>query len=159
MQDLKHKKILQNQERVTSGKKFAKNQDRVIFPNAFSPGKKKKNSTTLREEAEGRALSAMLLLVVFGVVMFLITIVGDYGPLSTFSVQQKQENLLAELVELRQQKSLLQKEVTALRHNPQYIEWLARRELGLVHPKERIFYLPQSLRFSEEIPASVSPFQ
>ena len=38
----------------------------------------------------------------------------------------------------------MQEEVTALKTSPEYIELIARKELGLVHSSELIYYLPPS---------------
>ena len=45
---------------------------------------------------------------------------------------------------MRVEKTLMQEEVTALKTSPEYIELIARKELGLVHSSELIYYLPPS---------------
>ena len=45
---------------------------------------------------------------------------------------------------MKVEKTLMQEEVLALKISPEYIELIARKELGLVHSTELIYYLPPS---------------
>ena len=45
---------------------------------------------------------------------------------------------------MRIEKTLKQEEINALKTNPEYIELVARKNLGLVHASEFIYYLPPS---------------
>jgi len=141
MRDLNQKKVLQNQERVVYSKKASKNQDRVIFPHSFRmTGKKKRDPISAKEEAEWRALFAMIVLLLFGGSILLISLVGDYGLLSTSTLQQKEKHLETEILKLRDKEQIVLKEIKALQSNSDYIELLARKDLGLVYPQEKIYY-------------------
>ena len=145
MQDLNQKTFLQRQEPF-SKKQTIKNKNRVLFSPSFFSLPSQKTKPTLREEAEWRALLAMGLLIAFGMVMVITSIMGDYGLLETAKFQEKEQVLLEEMQLLKQKKLVLEEEINALHHNRAYLELLAHRELGLVQPNEKIYYLPPNLR-------------
>ena len=45
---------------------------------------------------------------------------------------------------MRIEKTLKHEEINALKTNPEYIELVARKNLGLVHASDFIYYLPPS---------------
>jgi cell division protein FtsB len=74
-------------------------------------------------------------------VLIVIAILGAAlwaaSPLSIRLAQQKQMlSLSNDLNRVKTQNSLLRKDVHNLKDSPAYIEWLARKELGLVKPDE-----------------------
>ena len=86
----------------------------------------------------------MVLIAAFGVVMLMISIIGSYGILATTRLEAHEQMLVQRLESMRIEKTLMQEEVTALKTSPEYIELIARKELGLVHSSELIYYLPPS---------------
>jgi cell division protein FtsB len=56
--------------------------------------------------------------------------------------------LLQKLESMKVEKILMQEEVLALKTSPEYIELIARKELGLVHSTELIYYLTPSAKDS-----------
>ena len=86
----------------------------------------------------------MVLIAGFGVVMLMISVIGSYGILATTRLEVYEQMLVQRLESMRVEKTLMQEEVTALKTSPEYIELIARKELGLVHSSELIYYLPPS---------------
>ena len=74
--------------------------------------------------------------------MFFISVVGDYGLLSTNGLVQRKHVLEQHLKELKNNELLMREEIYALKKSPEYIEALARRELGFVRKEEKIYLLP-----------------
>ncbi|MGK5093381.1 septum formation initiator family protein [Deltaproteobacteria bacterium TL4] len=145
MRDLKQKKVLLHQERVIPEKQKLRTQERTLFSSAlFSSSEKEATPPTPREEAEWRALIAMVLLLFFGGVMVLISIVGNYGLLETAKIKEKEQQLYSEIEQLENRKQVLTQEIIALRSNVEYVELIAKQELGLIRTNEHIYYWPAS---------------
>lgn len=126
-----------------------KNRDRVLFVRGlFNPPREQDllSETRKKENEQWRSLFSIGLLAAFGIVMLLISLIGDYGVLATHALQQREIRLLSKWTEQKEQQALLLEEIHALRTNPAYIEAVARRELGLVHSNELIYHLPESLQ-------------
>lgn len=62
------------------------------------------------------------------------------APLTARLAQQKEiASLLSERRRVRQENTRLRRENRGLRKDPEYIEWMARRELGLIKSDEEAF--------------------
>ncbi len=142
------KHILNQQSRQTLQSKRLKNHDRILYVNGlFTPPKYQDNSTTLEKESEEwRSLFTMILIAGFGIVMLLISVIGNYGILATNRLEAREKNLINKLNSMQQEKILLTEEIVALKTNPSFIELIARKQLGLVRSGELIFYLPNSTK-------------
>ena len=81
----------------------------------------------------GRYLSIFLL------VMALLFIFGNNGLIDNLMMKQKLHMLRSNNSQLAQENNLLKKEISLLRNNSQYIESLARSELGMVRRGELIY--------------------
>ena len=140
------KHILNQQSRQIVQSKKLKNHDRILYVNGlFAPPKSQDNSSALEKEAEEwRSLFTMILIAGFGMVMLLISVVGDYGILATNRLEAREQKLIKNLNYMQQEKALLSEEIVALKTNPAFIELIARKQLGLVRSGELIFYLPES---------------
>ena len=66
-------------------------------------------------------------------------LVGDRGLPATLRIRREHQDLEAAIAALRATNQRLQIEAERLRTDPAVIEDLARRELGLVRPGERLF--------------------
>ena len=145
------KNSLNKQNRPTMQSKRLKNHDRILYVNGlFSPPKSQENIVSLAKESEEwRSLFTMVLIAGFGAVMLLISVIGSYGILATNRLEAHEQILVQKLDSMGLEKILMTEEITALKTNPAYIELIARKQLGLVHTGEVIFYLPES---AERIP-------
>lgn len=80
-------------------------------------------------------------LVLLGCVIFVDALVGDQGVLATLQARRNYEQAEQLLEQARAENARLREESRRLRDDPAAIEELARRELGLVKPDEKLFIL------------------
>ena len=143
------KRFLRRQNSSASRMRTLKNQDRVLYVRGlFNPPREHDplSETEKKEKEQWRSLFSIGLLAGFGIVMLLISLVGDYGVLATHALKQRELRLLGQQAEQQEQQTLLLEEIHALRTSPAYIEVVARKELGPVHANELIYHLPESLQ-------------
>lgn len=83
------------------------------------------------------------ILIVLGVLIFIflatIFTLGDKGLLNLIRLQRKTNDLQTEINRLEKDNLRLQVQIKKLRRNPHYIERIAREELGLAFPEERVY--------------------
>lgn len=127
-----------------------KNQNPVLFSQHFQAPAPKTKPPHRPESNDGGLASFLVVFLLFGVFIILIAFLGDYGIFAFQDLQQKKQKLVAEIQTLKNKEQALLEEIHALKNNPEYIEVLARKELGLVRPDEVIFFLPKSPPASAE---------
>lgn len=66
-------------------------------------------------------------------------LVGDKGLLAMIQARQQYRTLERSLAEVRSENARLREEARRLREDPSAVEDLARRELGLIKPGEKLF--------------------
>ena len=140
------KNILNQQSRQSFQSKKLKNHDRILYINGlFTPPKAQDDTFSLEKESEEwRSLFTMILIAGFGIVMLVISVVGNYGILATNRLEAREKLLIQKLNSIKQEKELLTEEIVALKTSLSFIELVARKQLGLVRSGELIFYLPES---------------
>ena len=69
---------------------------------------------------------------------------SDMGIFTFIDLHRTRGELQREIAELQQRNTKLAEQVQALRSDPVYIEALAREQLGMVRPGERVFRLVPS---------------
>ena len=140
------KKSLKKQARPIIHAKLLKNHDRILYVNGlFTPPKsEEKPVVSAKENEEWRSLFTMVLIASFGAIMLIISVIGSYGINATNRLGNYEQKLTHQIESMRIEKALKQEEINALKTNPEYIELVARKNLGLVHPSELIYYLPSS---------------
>ena len=90
----------------------------------------------------GRARTvARWLLVGFAVIIFVDMLVGDQGLMAMFEAQRRSVELQADIARQRADNEALAEQKRRLTDDPALIEELARRELGLIRPGEKVFIL------------------
>lgn len=82
---------------------------------------------------------AQFLVVLLAVVVMVDAVVGDRGLLAMRRAQREYDALSHALERQRTENARLQEEVRRLENDPSAIEELARRDLGLIRPGERVF--------------------
>lgn len=88
----------------------------------------------------GRGRRIVQLLVAFiAVVVVADGLVGERGLLAMLRARQAQDALAATIARERAENARLREEARRLREDPTAIEEIARRELGLIRPGERVF--------------------
>ena len=81
-----------------------------------------------------------VLLFVAAVIM-LDAVVGDQGLLAMLNARHQYDELAATIASERAENARLRDEAQRLREDPATIEEVARRELGLIKPGEKVFIL------------------
>lgn len=102
-------------------------------PTAPTPG-----SETAAPKQRGRRVVQYALLFL-GCLLFLDALVGEKGFVENLKARQQYQALERSLARLKSENERLEKDVELLRKDPQTIEELARRELGLIKPGEKLF--------------------
>jgi cell division protein FtsB len=101
-----------------------------------------KENRSRKAVIETRKRRRFILLTVAGffTVYFIFSFVfGDAGLLSYFRMQRTKGKLNHEIEDLRQKNAELRNQIESLRSDPQYIEQIAREQLGLVKDGEIIY--------------------
>lgn len=80
-----------------------------------------------------------ILAIVFAIVLMVDAVVGDRGLLAQRRASREFEAVTRALELKRMENARLQEEVRRLKNDPTAIEELARRELGLIRPGEKVF--------------------
>ena len=86
-----------------------------------------------------RAVQYFLILV--GIVLAIDALVGDKGLLTMMEARAQYRGLEQSLADLRGDNARLREEARRLREDPTAVEEVARRELGLIKPGEKLFVI------------------
>jgi cell division protein FtsB len=78
------------------------------------------------------------------VALVVAALLGDNGVLQLWRLQAEVESLHREVQALEAENERLARAIAELRHDPAVIERLAREELGLVRPGERVLRFPRT---------------
>jgi cell division protein FtsB len=68
-------------------------------------------------------------------------LVGDRGLMATLRARREYDQLSATISRTRAENSRLRDQARRLREDPEAIEEIARRELGLIRPGEKVFII------------------
>ena len=79
------------------------------------------------------------LIVFVGLVVFVDALIGDKGLLAIVKARQEYRALETSLAAARSENARLREEARRLREDPAAVEEIARRELGLLKPGEKLF--------------------
>jgi cell division protein FtsB len=96
-------------------------------------------SSAPRRRRRRRAVQYVLVLV--GCIIVVDALVGDKGLLAMRKARQQYQALESALAVSRAENVRMRKEIKRLVEDPSTIEDLARRELGLIKPGEKLFIL------------------
>ena len=113
---------------------------------AILPRTDVKHSANGRESGAGtgrrRGRRAVQYLLVFvGCVLVVDALVGDKGLIQTIKKRDEYRALEQTLSRTRSENARLREEARRLREDPDAIEEIARRELGLIKPGEKLFII------------------
>ena len=79
------------------------------------------------------------LLLVFGVVVIVDALVGERGLLASLRARDDYGTLVATIKTLEADNDRLREDLRRLKEDPAAVEEIARRELGLIRPGEKVF--------------------
>ncbi|HLE57880.1 MAG TPA: septum formation initiator family protein [Rhodothermia bacterium] len=88
-----------------------------------------------------RRRAAEYLVILVGSVMVIDAFVGDKGLLAMLEAREQYRLLEQSLAEARAENTRLREQARRLREDPAAIEEIARRELGLIRPGEKLFII------------------
>jgi cell division protein FtsB len=94
------------------------------------------------DEARARKGAKRLLRIVLvwtGAALMVAALVGDRGLIGVWRARQQSQELTRQINHLRDGNKALREAARRLREDPAAIEDLARRELGLIRPGEKVF--------------------
>jgi len=81
----------------------------------------------------------LLALAALAIVLSAALLYGEKGYLSYLGLEQEKEDLIQSNAEWREKNRRLYEHIERLRHDPAYIEKVARKELGLVKEGELVY--------------------
>ena len=105
--------------------------------NALRPARRLKEP---RRRGHARRIVHALLVFVASVIV-IDGLVGDRGWLAMLRARHQHEELAAMIARERVENARLREEARRLREDPQAVEEIARRDLGLIKPGEKVFIL------------------
>ncbi len=104
------------------------------------PAQRRKPTTTERHARKGHG-TAFYVLVFVTALLVLNALFGDKGVLAMMQARRDYARLDAELQRQKSENAQLREQARKLKDDPATIEDLARRELGLIKPGEKLFII------------------
>ena len=101
--------------------------------------KDSKRSGQKRPDRTRRIIQAFLLFI--AAVIVVDALVGEQGLFAMLRARRQAEELAATIARQRAENTRLREEVRRLTDDPAAIEEVARRELGLIRPGEKVFII------------------
>ena len=102
------------------------------------PEPKRRTPTLKRPAARGRRIVHWLLLFVASVIV-VDGLVGDRGLLAMLRARQEYDELARTIAHARAENARLRDQARRLKEDPSAIEEIARRDLGMIRPGEKVF--------------------
>jgi cell division protein FtsB len=109
------------------------------------PAPKRRAPKTKRPDGRSRRIVHWVLLFVASVIV-VDALVGDRGLVAMLRARQEYDELSASIARQRTENARLREMARRLREDPSTIEEIARRELGLIRPGERVFIVKDAPR-------------
>ena len=100
---------------------------------------KKPSPSHARLPRRHRRRAVLYFVLLVGSVLVVDALVGEKGLLAMLQARQQYRSLEESLAGLRSENARLREEGRRLREDPAAVEELARRELGLIKPGEKLF--------------------
>ena len=108
------------------------------MPSNAAPASKK--PAPAPPQARGRHI-AQYVIAAFGCILFLDAIVGEKGLVEIVKARQDYSRLETSLLRVRAENARLREQARLLREDADTIERVAREQLGLIKPGEKLFIL------------------
>jgi cell division protein FtsB len=121
---------------------------RARVPPSVTPQPVRRHTQTLGRRARNRRLLHLGIMLI-AIVIVLDALAGDRGLLAMLRVRGQYAALASTIARERAENAKLSDQARRLREDPTAIEEVARRELGLIKPGEKVFII-------KDIPAPTS---
>jgi cell division protein FtsB len=102
------------------------------------PGSSNRRKNARKPSSPGRRIGRWILLGFIAVIV-LDSLVGDRGLMATLRARREYHELADTIARQRAENARLADQARRLRDDPRTIEEVARRELGLIKPGEKVF--------------------
>jgi cell division protein FtsB len=109
-------------------------------PKAEAGASRKRKTPKAKRPERSRRMVYLLLLVVAGAII-VDGLVGERGLVAMLRARHEYDGLTATIGRQRAENARLRDEARRLKEDPAAIEEVARRELGLIRPGERLFII------------------
>ena len=116
----------------------------------------KRRAPAPKRPGRSRQIVRWLLLFVAAIIV-VDSLVGEQGLLAMLRARKQYEELAATIARQRAENARLRDEARRLTDDPAAIEEIARRELGLIRPGEKVFILKDVPLASQSAPPSAAP--
>jgi cell division protein FtsB len=100
----------------------------------------RKKKAPRKPSSPGRTVGRWVILIIIGMIV-LDALVGDRGLMATLRARREYHELARTIANQRIENARLADQAKRLRDDPRAIEEVARRELGLIRPGEKVFIL------------------
>ena len=122
-----------------------RNKNPILFSRQFKDPAALTNNIKDKSSDSDKWLGLTLVLFLLsGSFIILIALLGEYGVLAFQDLKLNEQHLIERIETLYQKEQKLLREIDALQNNFDYIEALARKELGLIRKDEVIYFLPDN---------------
>jgi len=121
----------------------------VLKKKTETSGAPRRRTAAPKRQARNRRIVQILLLLAASAIIVDV-LVGDRGLLAMLRARHEYDQLVASVSRQRAENSRLRDQARRLREDPGAIEEIARRELGLIRPGERVFIV-------KDIPPAKTP--
>ena len=100
----------------------------------------RKKNAPRKPSSPSRTVGRWVILIIIGMIV-LDALVGDRGLMATLRARREYHELAGTIANQRIENARLADQAKRLRDDPRAIEEVARRELGLIRPGEKVFIL------------------
>jgi cell division protein FtsB len=125
-------------------------------PKAEIRSKTKRRTPVPKRTGRQRQIVHWFLLFVAAIII-VDALVGDRGLLAMLRARKEYDQLAATIARERTENARLREEARRLRDDPAAIEEIARRELGLIRPGEKVFIVKDVAPPSPSVPPTTAP--
>ena len=126
------------------------------MPKADARSRSKRLGPSQARPGRTRRIVHILLLFVASIIV-VDTLVGDRGLLAMLRARKQYDDLTLAVARQRSENARLREEARRLREDPAAIEEIARRDLGLIRPGEKLFIVKDVTPATQAVPPPRQP--
>lgn len=127
------------------------------MPSDEQPPERRRGRTITERHARKGQVTPFYILVFVTAVLVLNAIFGDRGVLAMMRAQREYNEMRADLVRVQEANAQMREQARRLKEDPATIEDLARRDLGLIKPGEKVFIIRDVPKKPVPVPRTDAP--